>query len=71
MNNYLLLCTIETTEEQAKEVAQNDNIHVLSDMKLHDVSNMPTPYYLPEGGMMYLMIYWLFVGLNQCLHLIY
>lgn len=42
--------TIPATEEKAKEVANNKNLHVLSDKKLHDVSKMATPYWMPEGG---------------------
>ena len=42
--------TIPATETEAKKVTENDNIHVLSDMKLHDVSKMIVPYYMPEGG---------------------
>lgn len=42
--------TISATEKEAKEVAENKNIHVLSDKKLHDVSQIVTPYWMPEGG---------------------
>lgn len=42
--------TLYSTEKEAKKVAQNDNLHILSDMQLHDISNMAMPYYMPEGG---------------------
>lgn len=42
--------TIYATESQAKRVAKNDNFHILSDMKLHDISEIPMPMYEPEGG---------------------
>lgn len=42
--------TIETTEEQAKEISKNRNLHVMYDKKIHDVSKMIVPYYEPEGG---------------------
>ncbi len=37
--------TIFATESEAKKVAKNDNLHILSDMKLHDISEIPMPLY--------------------------
>lgn len=39
--NILNSITIEATEEEAKSVANNKNLHVLSDGKLHDISKEP------------------------------
>lgn len=42
--------TIPATEEEAMSVVTNDKLHVLSDNKLHDVSKMIIPCWMPEGG---------------------